>query len=419
MNFMKNILNLKKKTNKIILSLFIIILFQLYIIVNRSNAFSPSSETIYQGIDVSGWQETIDYSQVSASGIEIVYMKSSQGDNFVDPYFNQNYTNAKANGLKVGFYHYLTATSVEDAINQANFFVSTTSGKNPDCLLAMDFESFDGLSIDEINAIGLAFMQTVERLSNKRAVIYSDTSNATSVFGGELTNYPLWVAQYGESQPTPNGNWDTWVGWQYTDEGEIPGISTYVDQDQYTDGILLDDTSPIPNPGGSTPPTEETTTIIIQCGDTLNQLALQYNTTVENLVQLNNISNPNLIYAGNTLIVPVNSNNTNKVNTTLSGDEIYIVKPGDTLSSIANEYNTTVKILAVANNIRNINLIYVGQRIVIPTDRYDTSHLLYRIRWGDTLWGISRRYGVSIATIVRLNRISNPNLIYLGNTLRI
>ena len=408
---------LKSKIKKVLLPLLIIMFFQLYIIVGKSHAFGPSSSTIYQGIDVSGWQETIDYSQVSASGIEIVYMKSSEGNDFVDPYFNQNYTNAKANGLKVGFYHYLTATSVEEAINQANFFVSTVSGKNPDCLLAMDFESFNGLSVDEINAIGLAFMQTVERISNKRAVIYSDTSNATSVFGGELTNYPLWVAQYGEPEPTPNGNWETWVGWQYTDQGEIPGISTFVDRDQYTDGILLDDTSPIPNPGGSTPPSgETTTTIIIQHGDTLNQLAIQYNTTVATLVQLNNIVNPNLIYAGATLIVPISGN---AQNTTLSGDEIYIVKPGDTLSSIASQYNTTVRVLAVANNIRNVNLIYVGQRIIIPTDRYDTSHLLYKVRWGDTLWGISRRYGVSIATIVRLNRIANPNLIYAGDTLRI
>ena len=75
-------------------------------------AITPSSNPQYQGIDVSDWQGYIDYSQVRASGIEVVYIKSSQGGNIKDPYFDINYENAKANGLKVGFYHFLTATNI-------------------------------------------------------------------------------------------------------------------------------------------------------------------------------------------------------------------------------------------------------------------------------------------------------------------
>lgn len=183
----------------------------MYILLGPVYAFGPDSQPIYQGIDVSGWQGNIDYAQVKAAGIEIVYMKASEGSGFVDPYFNQNYTNAKENGLKVGFYHYVTARSREEAIIEARFFVSVISGKTPDCRLAMDFESFGNLGIAEINEIGLAFMQTVQNLSKKEMVIYSDTSNASSRFGGELTNYPLWVAQYEVEEPTPNGNWNTWA----------------------------------------------------------------------------------------------------------------------------------------------------------------------------------------------------------------
>ena len=95
------------------------------------------------------------------------------------------------------------------------------------------------------------------------------------------------------------------------------------------------------------------------------------------------------------------------------------VKAGDTLNQIAASYGTTARAIAVENGIRNINLIYVGQRLIIPTNRYDLNHTLYKIKWGDTLYGISRRYGVPIATIVRLNRIQNPNLIYAGQTIRI
>lgn len=409
-----------KNIKKMIISFLVVVTMPMYILIAPVYAFGPSSSNIYDGIDVSGWQGNIDYSEVASSGIEIVYMKASEGTSFVDPYFNQNYTNAKANGLKVGFYHYLTARSNSEAVAQANFFVSTISGMIPDCRLAMDFESFGSLSTEEINEIGLTFMQTVESLSGKKMVIYSDTSNASNIFGGGLTNYPLWVAQYEVEEPTPNGNWDSWVGWQYTDAGEISGINGYVDRDRFTDGILLNENSEVPLPDNTNKPSAGgTTTITIQRGQTLSGIALEYNTTVQILVELNNIANPNLIYAGSTLIVPSGESPIDTDGNSTSGQTIYVVQRGDTLNKIAAEFGTTARAIAVENNIRNINLIYVGQRLIIPTNRYDLNHTLYKIQWGDTLWSISRRYGVPIATIVRLNRIQNPNLIYAGSTIRI
>lgn len=412
---------MKNNLLKISVCFLIIFVAPIYILIAPVYAFGPSNPILYEGIDVSGWQENIDFSQVKNAGIEIVYMKSSEGSNFVDPYFNQNYTNAKANGLKVGFYHYLTATSVEEAVQEARFFVSTISGKTPDCKLAMDFESFGNLSIPEINQIGLTFVRTVETLSKKEVVIYSDTSNATSVFEGELTNYLLWVAQYEVEEPTPNGKWDTWVGWQYTDLGEIAGINGYVDRDKFTEGILLSNTEKeIPLPENTSKPVAgETTTIVIRRGDTLSKLAIEYNTTVARLVELNNIQNPNLIYAGATLVVPSGETIQDSDGNSTSGQTIYIVQRGDTLNQIAANFGTTAIAIAKENNIRNINLIYVGQRLIIPTNRYDLNHTIYKIQYGDTLWSISRKYGVSIATIVRLNRIQNPNLIYAGETIRI
>jgi len=410
----------KKKLFEILVSSLVIVTAPMYILIAPVYAFSASSDVIYEGIDVSGWQGSINYEQVKNSGIEIVYMKSSEGSNFVDPYFNQNYTNAKDNNLKIGFYHYVTAKSEEEAIEEAKFFVSTIVGKRPDCRLAMDFESFGDLSIDEINEIGLTFMKTVENLSGKEVIIYSNTNDAINVFSGELTNYPLWVAQYQVEQPTPNGKWSTWAGWQYTDLGEISGINGYVDRDKFTKEVFLEDTSSVPLPENTTAPAAGgTTTIIVQRGDTLSRLALKYNTTVSRLVELNNIANPNLIYTGQTLIVPSGETVADSDGNSTSGQTIYIVKSGDTLNKIASEFGSNAIAIARENNIRNINLIYVGQRLIIPTNRNDLGHILYKIRRGDTLWSISRKYGVSIATIVRLNRIQNPNLIYAGETLRI
>ena len=302
-------------------------------LITKTYGFEPTNGEIINGIDVSGYQGNIDFEKVKQAGIEIVYMKSSEGFSYVDSKFEQNYVNAKQSGLKVGFYHFVTARTVNEAKRQAQFWVSLISNKNPDCKLAMDFENFGNLTKAEINQIGLAFLQEVEKLSKKEVILYSNAFTANTIWNGEIAKYPLWVAQYEVNEPENNGTWQKWVGWQYTDMGEVAGISTYVDKNYFTEEVLLTDTSEIPEvrPPEDTNNEAETMTITIKRGDTLSKLARQYNTTVENLVRLNNISNSNLIYTGNKLIVPT-TNET--VNTT-----IYTVKSGDTLYSISKNAN--------------------------------------------------------------------------------
>lgn len=99
------------------------------------------------------------------------------------------------------------------------------------------------------------------------------------------------------------------------------------------------------------------TTYKIKEGDTLSKLAAEFKTTVDELVKLNNIKDPDLIVAGNTLKVPVNSPVHSKE------DNVYIVKKGDTLSEIAQKFNTTVGHLVNVNGIKDKDLIYPGQKI--------------------------------------------------------
>ena len=323
-------------------------------------AFPASSTEIYDGIDVSEWQETIDFAEVKASGIDIVYIKSSEGSNYIDPYFSTNYASAKENNLNIGFYHFLTAKTEQEAVTQARFFVSVVNGLDSDCRLAMDFEVFDGLNVQEINDISIAFLAEVENLSKKEVVIYSDAFNARNTFSSELSSrYPIWVAEYGVSEPS-NGNWSTWIGFQYTNRGRISGISGFVDRDYFTTEIFLSDNTTITIPDSSTP-SVNTNYVIVQRGDTLSEIALRYNTSYQYLAKINNIQNPNLIFVGERIYVP---------------------------------------------SLEDSN---VG----------DTSHVLYVVKRGNTLTQISRLYGVSIDAIVQLNEIQNPNLIFAGEILRI
>lgn len=407
--------------NKLSLKFIISLLVFCVAIVTSQNifAFGPSSDVIYNGIDVSEFQGYIDYSRVKEAGIEVVYMRTSEGTNFVDPYFKTNYNNAKANGLKVGFYHYVTSRSVTEAIDEADYFVSVIEGTSPDCKLAMDFEYFDGLSNYEVNQISEAFLTRVKEVSGKDVVIYSDAYNAQYVFDNSLSVYPIWVADYFVDEPVSNDKWNYWVGFQYSDIGSIDGINGSVDLDHFTDGIFLNDSEIIVNTGSKIEASNSNReiTIVVQRGDTLSYLAYKYGTTVKSIVDLNDIANPNLIYIGERIVIPTTNNAINNFET-----KTYIVKSGDTLSEIARKFNVTVQSIAIENNISNPNYIYVGERLIIEDVRYDrheTGHSIYIVKPGDTLSQIAIRYDTTVQNLVNLNGIINKNLIYVGENLRI
>ena len=291
---------------KKLLTIILMIIIVLQISISKVEAIEPASSEIYEGIDVSNWQGNINFTEVANSGIQVVYIKATQGTTYVSPTFEQSYQNAKANGLKIGFYHYVTARSEEEARLEAQFFASKIAGKEIDCRLAMDFEKFGNLNNDEINAIGLAFIRKLEELTQKPVVVYSNAYTARTVWNVEIASYPLWVAEYGVSSPQDNGKWSTYIGWQYTDTGEVSGINGYVDRNKFTKEIFINEND---SPSETLPEVEEPTgnyrTITIARGDTLSQIARIYGTTVQELVRINNIQNPNLIYAGETLRVPV------------------------------------------------------------------------------------------------------------------
>ena len=416
-----------KKVYKFVLCFLSIFTFMFWINMDSVFAITPVSNLEYQGIDVSHWQGYIDYSEVRRSGIEVVYIKASQGTNIKDAYFEINYENTKANGLKVGFYHFLTATNTEEAEQEARFFASVISGKTPDCKLVMDYETFGGVGVQESNEIAQVFLETTRRLTNKDIIIYSDLSNSQSRFSSELAeNYELWLAYYGDTANLENiqTRWSNYVGLQYSDRGRINGISGAVDLDRFSEEIFLDEISEVPvteNPTGTI--NTETITYTVQRGDTLWAIARRYGTTSEEIAEINNISNPNLIYPGQQLKIPTNST-TEGEETRGTGDIIYTVQRGDTLSRIAREYNVTVAHIVELNDISNPNLIYPGEKLritesdvtnlnPIPKNTYST----YTVRRGDTLSRIARRFDVSVNYLVTANNIQNPNLIFLGQIL--
>lgn len=148
-------------------------------------------------------------------------------------------------------------------------------------------------------------------------------------------------------------------------------------------------------------------TYMVQKGDNLYSIARKYNTTVDTIKKLNNLSS-NSLSIGQRLIIrtiPSTIKDTNKY---------YIVKVGDTLYKVARENNLTVTELKELNNLTD-NLLQVGQKLLIDNN---ISKNVYKVKNGDTLYSIARRYNISVTELKKLNNLTS-NSLSIGQVLNI
>lgn len=201
-------------------------------------------------------------------------------------------------------------------------------------------------------------------------------------------------------------------------------------------------------------------------GDSVSRIAQRYGSSIDAIIVANNLGDDALIFVGQLLQVPVQAlptatsalppttvptivilpTNTptvfvptqvpavgsTAISPTLSPNlQLYTVLPGDSLSSIASRFGVRTRDIARLNNIVNPDLIYFGQRLVIPTPGGTpipppatptaTPEVAQRyvVRYGDNLYTLSIRYGVPVSVLVQANNIANPNRIYSGQVLTI
>lgn len=148
---------------------------------------------------------------------------------------------------------------------------------------------------------------------------------------------------------------------------------------------------------------------IVKKGDSLYSIARRNNMTVDELKSLNNLTS-NILSIGQKLIISNGSNVSNNV---------YVVKKGDTLWSIANNFNVSVNDLKNANNNSN-NSLSIGEQLIIPgkSTGENVSTIIYTVKSGDNLYSIARRYNVTVNEIKSLNNLSS-NLLSIGQKLSI
>lgn len=183
-----------------------------------------------KGIDIASMQGTVDFAKVKAAGIEIVYIKATEGLTYNSPTMLAQYKGAKAVGLKVGFYHYLRANN---PVSEANNFLAVTAGLGVDCKYAIDVEIPLGQTASQISS---NIRQFADHLiaNGKGVIVYTGDAFYSAYLNSTVQNIGMWIAHYGVSKPDKIG-----VGFQYSETGRLNGVNGDVDLDTFTNDIFL------------------------------------------------------------------------------------------------------------------------------------------------------------------------------------
>ena len=154
---------------------------------------------------------------------------------------------------------------------------------------------------------------------------------------------------------------------------------------------------------------EEENIYIVKKGDSLYSIANKYNTTVDELKRINNLTS-NILSIGQVLKLPSDkASNVEKEENTIS----YTVQKGDSLYSIARKYNTTIDRIKDLNNLTT-NLLSIGQVLLIPTDT--NLETTYTVQKGDSLYSIAKKYNTTVNRLKQLNNLTS-NLLSIGQIL--
>lgn len=177
-----------------------------------------------RGIDISRHNGKIDFEKVKNSGIEFVFIKSSEGTNHRDSLFNKNLEQAKRAGLKTGAYHFFRFD--KDGVEQALNFLGALGGRTPELGLVIDVEKAGNpgnVSPEEVKK-RLTKMVEYMNLLGHRVMIYTNFEGYYDYIAEILPGYPLWICRFQENPINAE-----WTFWQYDHHGRVEGIEGDVD----------------------------------------------------------------------------------------------------------------------------------------------------------------------------------------------
>ena len=312
------------------------------------------------GIDVSEFQDNIDWAKVKNGGIDFAMVRAGFGET-LDAMAHKNVSGAIAAGVKCGIYWFGYPLSEAEARREAEKCLEFARQYDLKYPIAYDFE-YDSVKNMERNGIAAtkanisafvrAFCSEIES-AGYYVMVYTNYDFYNNYFDKSLwTNYDMWLADWDDTGTVPRISYAHIV--QYTSKGSVDGINGNVDRDysvrNYAD--LTEGTGEPEKPGTAD------TVYTVKSGDTLWGIGQKFGVPYQTIAQYNGISDPSLIYPGQKIKIP---------ETGAGGSDTvtYTVKSGDTLSEIGEKFGVSYKKIAADNGITNPNLIYPGQVLKI------------------------------------------------------
>ncbi|KHD34372.1 hypothetical protein NL50_17450 [Clostridium acetobutylicum] len=185
------------------------------------------------GIDIYNGSTITDWGAIKSTGIEYVYMKATEGLTFNDDKMRDFYNGAKSVGLKVGFYHFLHRNN---PYMEAQHFINMVSNFKADMKYMIDVEAPELKKAGQ-NETSTRVRQFYDYMASKgyECAIYTYSSFYKELFDNRVKDLPLWVAEYGVNKPSV----ENYIGWQYSETGNVPGVSGNCDVNNFSEGVLL------------------------------------------------------------------------------------------------------------------------------------------------------------------------------------
>lgn len=290
-------------------------------------------------------------------------------------------------------------------------------------------ETYTVRSGDTIQSIADSYGVTTDALLQYNGII-----DPNRIFRGQVLRIPIGVVTPPQTHLVQPGETLQWIAERYNVTTEsIIEINDITNTSRLTVGLMLQ----LPATGG---PSIFTTEHVVQPGQTLREIGELYGISWQELASANNLSNPNLIQVGQTLIVPAFGSAPTVVVTPTPQPVVtqappqqtqlrtYVVQVGDNPSLIADRFGVTLESLIELNNLRGNLPIFAGDILLIPPTggpvvttgtAYVAPPGQYIVQPGDTLFGIAARYGRNVYDIAAANGLLNLNAIYVGQYLTI
>ncbi len=196
-------------------------------------SLGPAEPLHAPGIDVSHFNGPVPWLTLSQAGLTYAFAKATEGLDYTDPRFAQNWAAMRACGIPRGAYHFLVPK--DDPVAQAEHFLSVLDDDLGELPLVVDVERGARDAVHpcaELQSTLRIFLQTLEAKTKHAVMIYTGRSfwKTRMCDDQEFSSRPLWVARYSKAQPQLFGGWKRWDFWQYSQEGEVGGSRADLDR---------------------------------------------------------------------------------------------------------------------------------------------------------------------------------------------